>query len=102
LAAVLVPFMKRGTPAASAGSVLIEQLLRACNPAKIVIVVLPKEGEPGLVQVEKLLSRPLYNTVRQMYGGTLNMVSRYGADPHITDTLCTPSWHLSFGRAAVG
>lgn len=53
---------------------LIEQLLRTCNPKKIVLIVLPKSGVPVMDQVAKLLSRPLYNTVRKAYGSTAEML----------------------------
>ncbi len=63
---------------APAGSVLIEQMLRTLNPSKIVLVILPKTGVPALKQVEKLLARPLYNTVRQQYGSTAEIMKRWG------------------------
>lgn len=59
-----------------AGSVLIEQMLRNCNPSKIILIILPKKGVAPMTQVAKLLSRPLYNTVRAQYGSTEALLAK--------------------------
>lgn len=41
------------------------------------LVVLPKKGADPLEQVEKLLSRPLYNKVREQYGSIAALLARY-------------------------
>ncbi|KAI7841576.1 hypothetical protein COHA_004746 [Chlorella ohadii] len=61
------------------GSTIIEQLLRNASPRKLVLVVLPKKGTPVMDQVAKLLTRPLFDRVRQQYGGSEELLKRFEA-----------------------
>ena len=65
-------------PLPHAGSVLIEQVLRELRPTKIVLVTRTKKGVPGLERVAKLLSRPLFDAVREQYGGAEALLQRCG------------------------
>lgn len=70
------PVPPAALPLPRAGSVLIEQMLRNCNPSKIILIILPKKGVAPMTQVAKLLSRPLYNTVRAQYGSTEALLAK--------------------------